>query len=456
MKEKICWVQPDYEKYANAKSLRLATLLEKQGLDVKYLDFAEERLRVPEVKKEFKTLDSEFIITNLMMPRTLKIARAAKKLDKKVILYEPGLREEMKLCVKEPFFDYAVISRNEFVLPELLEKLVSGKGVSSVDGIVYEEDGEIKCNGKLGENRFDELPAIDWNLIDEIDEYLDPTIFGPAIHLQFSKGCHRNCPFCQWRHCQGGFKSKKVGETFEEIKQVLSKSDRIKCIFFEGIDFTFNRERVLELCKRFLKEDIEVNWICNARPRDLDKGILKKMKRAGCKEVMLGLESGSPKVRKRIGKNPSLESIRDAIRLCKETGLLPLLFVMLGLPGETEKDLSKTWKFTWKNKPFRVRPVFYRPVLDSPLIPIAKEYGFKEPTSFKEYLDLIYNLPYFSSKSKAKKTYRLLSLYSDIKVFFYIIKNHPLRLKVLLNQYKERIMRRIYETNELVKSLGWT
>ena len=75
------------------------------------------------------------------------------------------------------------------------------------------------------------------------------------------------------------------------------------------------------------------------------------MKEAGCKTTWFGVESGSPRILKKINKGITLEQTAHAFKLCRETGIQIACSFILGVPGETVKDMEATLKFAKKLDP---------------------------------------------------------------------------------------------------------
>jgi radical SAM superfamily enzyme YgiQ (UPF0313 family) len=75
------------------------------------------------------------------------------------------------------------------------------------------------------------------------------------------------------------------------------------------------------------------------------------MKEAGCKTIWFGVESGSPRILKKINKGIALEQTIQAFKLCREEGIQIACSFILGIPGETANDMEATFKFAKKLDP---------------------------------------------------------------------------------------------------------
>ena len=91
-------------------------------------------------------------------------------------------------------------------------------------------------------------------------------------------------------------------------------------------DFTINRKWVLEFCEEYKKRGLaHIPWEANARVDQLDEEMLVKMKEAGCKLIMLGVESGVQRILDLMHKQITLEQVEKAVRMIKKAGFLVVM-----------------------------------------------------------------------------------------------------------------------------------
>jgi len=134
----------------------------------------------------------------------------------------------------------------------------------------------------------------------------------------------------------------------EEMKQII-EGYGVKFFRFLDDAFTVNRRRVLKLCEEI--KDLECEWRCITRADWIDKELLEAMKEAGCVGCDFGIESGSQRILNMMNKRLTVEGNIKAIKLMKEVGLSPKVFLICGFPGETEKDIELTKRFMQVAKP---------------------------------------------------------------------------------------------------------
>ena len=164
-----------------------------------------------------------------------------------------------------------------------------------------------------------------------------------------SRGCPMRCSFCCREHEMfTTFRYCSASRVREEMKQIM-EGYGVKFFRFLDDAFTVNRRRVLKLCEEI--KDLECEWRCITRADWVDKGVLEEMKEAGCVGCDFGIESGSQRMLNMMNKKLTVEGNIKTIKLMKDTGLSPKVFLMCGFPGETEGDIELTKRFMQVAKP---------------------------------------------------------------------------------------------------------
>jgi len=83
-------------------------------------------------------------------------------------------------------------------------------------------------------------------------------------------------------------------------------------------------------------------WSCQSRVNAIDEERLAWMRRAGCDHIQYGIESGSPRILSDLAKDITLDEIRAAAAATRKVGLALSIYLISGVPGETEEDFRST------------------------------------------------------------------------------------------------------------------
>jgi radical SAM superfamily enzyme YgiQ (UPF0313 family) len=113
-------------------------------------------------------------------------------------------------------------------------------------------------------------------------------------------------------------------------------------------------ERAKTICRMLVEEGLNtVPWttIHGIRADNTDLELFQLMKRAGCKRVGFGVESGNQHVLDTMKKNQTIEDVRQAFHNAREAGLQTIGFFIFGLPGENEDAMEDTIKLALELDP---------------------------------------------------------------------------------------------------------
>jgi radical SAM superfamily enzyme YgiQ (UPF0313 family) len=192
--------------------------------------------------------------------------------------------------------------------------------------------------------------------------------FAVDLHRQLefiitSRGCPAACRFCSSPSFWGKtLRFRSPQSILDEIKYIR---DNYGLIYFSLRDdtFTADRERVMAFCRLLLQEKIYILWNCQSRVNAVDQEMLLMMKRAGCECIQFGVESGSPNVLKELGKKITAEQVKSAALATRRAGINLSIYLITGIPGETDEDLKATLRLIDEIKPGdgQVSPLAYYP-----------------------------------------------------------------------------------------------
>jgi radical SAM superfamily enzyme YgiQ (UPF0313 family) len=146
------------------------------------------------------------------------------------------------------------------------------------------------------------------------------------------------------------YRIKSVKNLGMEIENAVKKFG-VKNAYFIDLEMTVNKKRVTELCDFLINKKIKLKWCCQTRADAVDFELLKKMRKAGCKLIHYGVETGSPRIMKLIEKNITHEQILKGVRLTHKAGIETACFFMFGFPTETDEEMKMTIEFAKKLNP---------------------------------------------------------------------------------------------------------
>lgn len=252
------------------------------------------------------------------------------------VLPEESLRASSAIdFVIRKEFDYSVMD------------YASGKVLEDIPGVSYRRNEDIVHNpDRPLLTDLDSLPfVVDVYKRDlDITRYNVPFLLHPFVAFYSSRGCPALCTFCLWPQTFGGhrWRTRSSENVAAEVKRTFELFPFVREIFFDDDTFAWGKARVLDLCGKL--KPLNITWSCTCRVH-ADYEMLKAMKDAGCRLLIVGFESGDPTVLKNIKKGATVEQAYTFMRNCKDLGLAVHGDFIIGLPGETHETIKRTMEF---------------------------------------------------------------------------------------------------------------
>jgi anaerobic magnesium-protoporphyrin IX monomethyl ester cyclase len=325
----------------------IASFLEKQSVKTRIIDVHAEEAGL-DALLETAGVNPGFIgitATTMTFASALETAAACRKKFPSAKITLGGVHPTIlpEDALKSEAVDFVIRGEGE----KSFYDLVSGVSPEKVKGLSYKKDGKYVHNdeGPVVEN-MDELPPPAYHLL-PVKKYR-PTIGSykrlPAISVMTTRGCPGKCTYCLGSYLGGRVRMHSIKYIISVIK-ALQKDYGIKEINFYDDTFTTYKMKVREFCRAIIDEKIDLTWVCFARTDFIDMETLLLMKKAGCHQVMYGIESGNEQILKNINKMTKLESVKGVIDMTKKAGIECRAAFMLGNPGETEETMKQTMAF---------------------------------------------------------------------------------------------------------------
>ncbi len=282
-----------------------------------------------------------------------RIAEAAKKTNPNCSVVVGGhhstaLPEE---TVEIPGIDFAVIGEGEITFTELISSINRGESsFDHINGLAYRSsrNGVSITRSRSLIQDLDALPFPARDLVN-LKAYRSAPVHksGTAqtsTPIFTGRGCPYNCIFCAskliWRQ---EYRLRSPGNIVDEIQECV-ESYRITEFDFMDDTFTFVEDHVMAICREIRKRKLNICWVCRARVDTISKEILAEIKKAGCRRIIYGVESGSQRVLDRIRKGINVGQVFDAVKMAKEQGMRVDSSFMLGSVGETKETMEETIK----------------------------------------------------------------------------------------------------------------
>jgi len=171
-------------------------------------------------------------------------------------------------------------------------------------------------------------------------------VFLPYV---FNHHCPYRCAFCEQsdeRKCPPC--SKDAPSVVDDVTH-LAATHRTRYFYFFNNCFNYRSAFVREFCQRVVDRRLDLRWSDCARATGLARPLVEQMYAAGCRKLIFGLETASPRLLRYIDKRMTLDQLEQALTWCAAAGIWADVEVIVGFPFEFEDDFQATCRFLERN-----------------------------------------------------------------------------------------------------------
>ncbi len=388
----------------------IAAATEKNGHKVDILDIPAEDISKRQYilkLKEFKPDVVGIYLATYRHKKGKEYLQLTKKFSEDIFTVCGGPHSSVTAedLAEEEFIDFVVSGEGEKIFPELLSSLDNEKSIFDVKGIVFKEDNEIISTEPPEKIRnLDQLPKPARHLFD-MEKYTLMNTLNIASIVS-SRGCPSDCNYCTVPAVFGTeCRLRTAKNIVDEIEDV---NERYGPDFFMFMDdnFDYDIDRLWRICELIEERNLDINWGCCSGGINSDKpDLLKEMRESGCKVLSYNLESGSKKSIEVMESTTTHEKTKKDLELADKHDLIKILNVIIGMPGEGEKDILESIEFAKEVK--TEFPLFFLPTPypGTKFYDTAKRQGMIEEMDWKKYTS--YN-PVIKNNSLSKRELRNL------------------------------------------------
>lgn len=359
------------EKYLPPLGLGyIASCLQKNKIEVELTDSLEEYLSADDVIHIIQTKTPEFVGLNVFTPNL--------EIVKEIILHIPEhikiiLGGQVMKSVYQELIDwnkkhklFMVLGEGELIIPDIVQNKVREQPIfaSALCKVYHVTKNSIYFPADLSVVKLERSLFKKRNMKNH---------FGlEEACMISSRGCIYQCAFCGASNSKNPdtiWRVRENSDLLEEINEIKRFTPGVSCIRMLDDLFLRNRSSVLNAMELF--DQCNLQWRAMAHVLSFSKSmdLIPEMKKSGCLELFIGIESGSEKIREMIHKQGELEYIFLLISNLLRNGISVKGYFMYGFPDETEEDMKCTYEFAkslyklscetrggFRNSTFQFRP----------------------------------------------------------------------------------------------------
>lgn len=326
--------------------LSIAAYLESLGKRVAVIDVHGEKLDEAALRARLRDYRPRHVgisvLTNMAIPAH-KIARICKEVVPDAVVVAGGVHAEAvpESILRNSGFDAVVRGDGEQAMREIVE----GVPFARIAGLSFRAGRRVTHNAARAlDMDLDRYPFPAYHMVDFKNYF--PAVGSyrnlPAINMLMTRGCPGKCTFCN--SAKTTLRTRDAARAVEQIKLLRTRYG-IRQIQFYDDTFTVMKRNVLEFCRLLEAEKLGVTWTAYIRGDCFSDDMAKAMKRAGCHQVLMGIETGSGRIAKRIGKPIDKGVYRECVRIAHRHGIEVRGSFIIGNMDETWETMEETLAF---------------------------------------------------------------------------------------------------------------
>ena len=238
----------------------------------------------------------------------------------------------------EPAVDLYIISmRGEHILPGVLDKIRNSEGYDDTPNSARLVGNTYAFTRRIDDSFNREGMLLNWS------DLPNPIFDSGVVPMQASTGCPYHCSFCNFTKDRRLTWVKPVDQIVAEMKAVKKRG--VRYLWFVDDNFRLGKADLEAVCRRFIDENLELNWMTFVRASTLENIDAEILSQAGCIEVQLGLESADYQVLKNMNKKATPELFERVLKKMISAGINCSCYYIFGFPGETAESAQRTRDF---------------------------------------------------------------------------------------------------------------
>jgi radical SAM superfamily enzyme YgiQ (UPF0313 family) len=328
-------------------------LLEKRGHETMLIDFPVEGCELEDRRRRIIDFAPGMVVCDTSTPsidsdvRALEMVKSWFPAPPLCVLVgtHPSALPEETLALSSAA-DAVARGEYDWTLCELAERPDS---LLQVSGISFRRDGHVVHNPvRPYAKDLDELPFVSsvYKKHLNVTNYFYAHCRNPVISIFAGRGCPNRCFYCVYPQLMFGrnYRHRSVAHFVDELAYIRQEFPEVREVLIDDDNFTADQEFVGQVCDEIIRRGLGVTWTCEARV-NLRHEIMLKMKRAGCRLLVAGFESGDQDVLDSINKGATLEQAEEFARNAKRARLRVHGCFMVGNRGENRQTMHRTLAF---------------------------------------------------------------------------------------------------------------
>jgi radical SAM superfamily enzyme YgiQ (UPF0313 family) len=168
------------------------------------------------------------------------------------------------------------------------------------------------------------------------------------------KGCPFSCTYCASHLINGLFARRSTSSVLEEMTRFRRALHTVNVAFYDDALLVDAPDHLIPLLQGIIDRglDLSLHLPNGVHARYMTPGIARLFRDSGVRTIRLGLETARPELQVRTGNKTENQEYLKSVFMLREEGYERSdvgTYVMLGLPGQTPKDVEESLDFVYRS-----------------------------------------------------------------------------------------------------------
>lgn len=241
------------------------------------------------------------------------------------------------------------------VLPEEAAKhcdqVIKGEGEAVILDVVEGRLNDRIVDAKCLEN-LDDAPLPDYSLLKTRCD---------CANVLSTRGCPFCCSFCTTSRMYHPYRERSVENVIEELRYY--KKLGFKYMNFEDDNFTANKARAKEICRRMIEEGLifKETFFFGRTDMAKDEELLDILQKAHLSRALVGIESLNQASLDAVNKHQNISDIENCAEALARHKIRLIASIVLGIDTDTKEDIDRSVQFSKDINAYQLQPAVMTP-----------------------------------------------------------------------------------------------
>jgi len=261
--------------------------------------------------------------------------------------------------------DALVLSPNgERTMLAAIGRLFRGESLTDLPNLALDTGGGFVRTRPDPHDGLDlDADAVHWDA-------LPPYLLRSSVNIRTGRGCPFKCKFCTFpSYNDQKVDLMSVDTVIGQLRRIM-RLPAVRSVRFVDDTLFLNKKHLISVCQGMMDIGFDKPWTAYLRSTTLTEECTRYLREAGCRLVLVGVESADQHVLNNMLKGTKEAHNWAAAKNLADNDILGFAFILTGFPGETTKSVDKTIDFLNNSG---IHSYVHSPLFVFPNSPVAKE-----------------------------------------------------------------------------------